>query len=502
MVRGVAKRFGGALALDGVSLTVLPGEIHGLLGENGSGKSTLIKILSGFHASDAGEMEVNGEPVDLPLSSGQFRDLGFSFVHQDLGLVPELSVVENLFVDDVVARRGLYISWRAERLRAREVFERYQLRLDPAAPVESLSETERALLAIVRAVETSRRQASEQGRRCLLVLDEPTVFLPQAGKDQLYGMLRKIVADRAASVVFVSHDLDEIREITDRVTVFRDGRVAGTVETRDASVRDLVSLIVGRELDLLERPEPTDSQAVRYRVKDVASDAVTGVSFEIRQGEVLGLTGLMGSGFADIPYLLFGARSVDSGTLETPDGSFELKSMSPERALKAGIALVPADRQRFGCVPTLPVGDNVTLPTLSRFKRAYGISRREMHESAQQLVAEFDVRPAEPRALFESLSGGNQQKALMAKWLQTSPGLTLLHEPTQGVDVGARAQIFELLRSAAQGGAAVVCASSDYEQLAAICDRVLIFARGRIVAELAAQDISKDRIAHQVYSSG
>jgi ribose transport system ATP-binding protein len=500
-VRDVAKRFGGARALDGVSLSVLPGEIHGLLGENGSGKSTLIKILSGFHAPDAGELEVNGERVDLPLSTGQFRDLGFSFVHQDLGLVPELSVVENLFVDDVVARRGFFISWTAERRRARQVFERYALDLDPTATVESLSATERALLAIVRAVESSRRQASEQSRPCLLVLDEPTVFLPQTGKEQLYGMLRTIVADGAAAVIFVSHDLDEIRDITDRVTVFRDGRVAGTTETRNASVRDLVSLIVGRELELLARPEPTGSHAVAYRVQDVTADGIDGVSFDVGHGEVLGLTGLMGSGFSELLYMLFGARGSVTGTLQTPDGALELRSMSPVRALRAGVALVPADRQRFGCVPSLPVADNVTLPTLSRFKRTYGLSRRDMHESARQVVADYDVRPAEPKAMFESLSGGNQQKALLGKWLQTEPGLTLLHEPTQGVDVGARAQIFEMLRSAAQGGAAIVCASSDYEQLAAICDRVLIFSRGRIVAELPAAHITKERIAQHVYSS-
>lgn len=503
-MRNVTKSFGAARALDGVALTVLPGEIHGLLGENGSGKSTLIKILSGFHAPEpGGELEVNGRRVDLPLASGQFRAVGFSFVHQDLGLVPELSVVENLFVDDIVARHGAYISWKAERRRAARIFEQYGLQLDPAMQVERLSEADRALLAIVRAIVASRRQASEHGDRCLLVLDEPTVFLPQAGKEQLFATLRSIVANGAAAAILVSHDLDEVREVTDRVTVLRDGKVAGVVKTRDASVPELVSLIVGRELDLLERHQPpTVPRDDEYHVRDLTAAGVDDVNFDIRRGEILGLTGLMGSGFEEIPYLLFGARKALAGTLETPERRLALKSMSPQRALQAHIALVPADRQQFGCVGSLSVGENITLPTLDSFRRVYGLSRKAMDERVRGLVEAFDVRPPEPRGLYQSLSGGNQQKAMMAKWLSTNPRLMLLHEPTQGVDIGARAQIFGMLRAAVDDGAAMVCASSDYEQLMAICDRVLIFSRRRTVAELVGLDATKERIAHAVYSSG
>src|SRR5579863_6195723 len=228
-LRNISKTFGGAKALDGVDLTILPGEVHGLLGENGSGKSTLIKILNGFHAPDpGGTLEVGGKPVALPLVPGQFRDLGLSFVHQDLGLVPELSVLENLRVSELIAQHGAWISWREERRRARSTFARYNFALDPSAPVSELTATERALLAIVRAVEGIRSAQEQHGTdHGLLVLDEPTVFLPREGVEQLFRIIREIVGSGFASVLFVSHDLDEVREVTDRVTVLRDGHLQG-----------------------------------------------------------------------------------------------------------------------------------------------------------------------------------------------------------------------------------------------------------------------------------
>lgn len=501
-IRDVTKTFGGTLALDHVSLDIFPGEIHGLLGENGSGKSTLIKLLGGVHAPDPGStLEVNGENVDLPLTPGQFRELGFSFVHQDLGLVHDLSVVENLFVDEVVARRGLFISWKAQRRRAAEMLSRYDLEVDPRSTVGALSETQRALVAIVRAIEATRSRSSEHVGPALLVLDEPTVFLPQAGKEQLFRILRTVVSNGDASVLFVSHDLDEVREITDRVTVLRDGRVAGTVVTKNSSVPELVSLIVGRDLDLLERhPGSGRRDRVDYRIRALSAPGLSDIGFDVRRGEIIGLTGLLGSGFEDVPYLLFGARHAADGTLETPEKAYSLPSMTPQRALRAGIALIPADRQRLGCVASLTVAENITLTTLPAFKRPYGLDRRAMSQSASTLVSQFDVRPSDPKALYGSLSGGNQQKAMLAKWLQTKPGLTLLHEPTQGVDIGARSQIFSMLRTAADDGGTVICASADYEQLAAICDRVLLFARRRIVGEIEGA-VSKHDIAEKVYSS-
>lgn len=492
-VRGLSKSFGGVRALDDVSLTVVPGEVHGLLGENGSGKSTLIKVLAGYHLPDEAEILVNGQQCKPPLVPAQ---LGLSFVHQDLGLIRELTVLENLQMVHFARSRSWRINWRTERRQAREVFARYDMSLDPDALVDRISETDRALLAIVRATEGIRAV----GRRGLLVLDEPTVFLPREGVERLFSIVREVAA-RDASVLFVSHDLDEVREIADRVTVLRDGRNHGTVVTKEASEGELVEMIIGRRLAQLEleRADPAD-QATAVRVEGLRGSKVADLSFHVRKGEVLGITGLMGSGFDEVPYLLFGARPCEGGELKMEDASYRLGAMTPERALAAGIALVPADRQRDGSVGSLPVGENVMLQVLGRYQ-PLRLQRRRLRRTAAGLLDEYDVRPSDPALTYQSLSGGNQQKALLAKWMQTTPKLVLLHEPTQGVDVGAREQIFRMLSAAAEAGTSFVCSSSDYEQLAAVCDRVLVIGNGRVVRELTGPEVGKDRIAEQVYNS-
>jgi ribose transport system ATP-binding protein len=501
--RGLSKSFGGSRALDDVSLTVLPGEVHGLLGENGSGKSTLIKILAGYHAPDAGELEVNGQSVKLPLHPGQFRELGMSFVHQELGLIHSVSVVENLLVGELAASKQRWqIRWSRERGRARATFARYGVPIDPRAKVGDLSPVARALLAIVRAVEGMRAGvADEHSAGGLLILDEPTVFLPKTGTDQLFALIREIVAT-GSSVLFVSHDLDEVRQITDRVTVLRDGRVVDTVVTSDVSEGRLVEMIIGRKLDVLaaEHHDLT-TKKVGASVQGLVGGSLRDLSLELHQGEVLGLTGLVGSGFEDVPYLLFGAWRSHGGRLSVDSVNFDMTRMTPAKAHAAGMALLPADRQRHGSVGSLSVADNVTMQTLDEYFTLMRLERRRMLKDSRVLGHEFDLRPNEPRMLYSELSGGNQQKALLAKWLQGRPALLLLHEPTQGVDVGARQQIFAMIRNAALTGTAVVCASADYEQLAAICDRVLIFARGRIVQQLVGGQVTKDRITEQCYNS-
>jgi ribose transport system ATP-binding protein len=499
-LRSLSKSFGGTQALRNVDLTILPGEVHGLLGENGSGKSTLVKILVGFHEPDEGELLIDGEPVGLPLAPGQFRALGMSFVHQDLGLVESLSVLENLRVAELASSRSrMGISWRRERKRARETFERYGVRIDPGAMVARLKPVERALLAIVRALEEIRAV----GRRGLLVLDEPTVFLPKEGAELLFALVRD-AATAGASVLFVSHDLDEVREITDRVTVLRDGALVGTVRTSETSARTFVEMIVGRQLatlvdvrhaDLTERP-------VGVSVEGVTGASVRDVSFQIHTGEIVGLTGLLGSGFEEVPYLLYGARRPTAGRLVLDGNGIDLLGMHPTRAIGSGLALIPADRKTSGSVGSLPVLDNLALSVLVRYFNGVALERRRMRRDTRALMRAFDVRPSDPALPYGLLSGGNQQKALLAKWFQTDPRLLLLDEPTQGVDVGARQQIFSLLRTTVEErGTYVLCASSDYEQLAVLCDRVLVFGRGRIWRELVGEDVSKERMIEQCYAA-
>jgi ribose transport system ATP-binding protein len=499
-IRHLSKTFGGEHALLDVDLVIEPGEVHGLLGENGSGKSTLIKILSGYYAPEVGaEIRVSGQSVRLPLAPGGFRRLGMSFVHQDLGLIDAISVLENLWIGELGTSRAMKVPWRRLRRRTSEALERFGVALDPDALVADLKPTDRALLALVRAAEETRTHSAGGGNGGgLLVLDEPTVFLPRDGVLRLFALVRGIVAS-GASVLFVSHDLDEVREVTDRVTVLRNGRVQGTVVTAGATVADLVELIIGRRLaDSVRNEERTELAAVAVSVRDLRGRSVRGVTFDCNRGEIVGLTGLPGSGFDEVLYLLFGASTGASGAVVIDGRSHDLAGMTPHRAMDVGIGLLPADRRRDGSVGALSVGDNMMLHVLDQHRVPVGLGRR-INMVARGLLRQFDVRPPEPSATIHSLSGGNQQKALLAKWLQVRPRMLLMHEPTQGVDVGARGQIIEFLRAAVNAGTAVVCASSDYEQLTKLCDRVLIMSRGRVTGELAGPAVTKDRITEKVY---
>jgi ribose transport system ATP-binding protein len=302
-------------------------------------------------------------------------------------------------------------------------------------------------------------------------------------------------------VLLVSHDLDEIRALTDRATVLRDGRVVGTVDSASATKARLVSMIVGHDLEELVRRDDAavDRRPVALAVRGLRSEfkPVDDVTFELHAGEVLGLTGLAGSGFHEVPYLLYGAWPATTGTLRVGDAEHDLAGFTPAKAMQAQMALIPADRQRDGSIGALSVADNVTMPVLDGYFHGLRLHDRALRRDAATLLREYDVRPARPELQYHSLSGGNQQKVLLAKWLQTEPRILLLHEPTQGVDVGARLQIFETIRRVAANGTAVLCASSDHEQLEKVCDRVLILGAGRVARELTATDITKARIAEQ-----
>ncbi len=498
-ITNLSKRFGGALALDRVALSVRRGEVHGLLGSNGSGKSTLIKVLAGFHTPEPGaEVRLYGRLAPLPIPGQRVRELGLAFVHQHLGLIPSLSVTENLRIGDLATRPNWRIDWRAEHGAAAKVFARYDLDLDPRAEVGRLSPVQQALLAIVRAVEDLRGASSEPG---VLVLDEPTPFLPRAGVDQLFRLVRAAVTD-GASVIFVSHDVDEVREITDRATILRDGKLIDTVETAATSHDGFVERIIGRSMDSyggagkrLADPAP------HVTVENLSGQGIGPVSLALAKGEILGLTGLIGSGYDTVPALIYGARKAEAGRLRIGARGLPLAAMEPPEALARGIVYLPADRLGAAGVGSLPVSDNVGLPVLTRLKRAMGLFDTDIARHAASLGAGAGVKPNIPTLPLSALSGGNAQKALLAKWLQVEPQLMLLDEPTQGVDVGARQDIWDALDRAAAGGTSILIGSTDYEQLAQLCHRVLVFARGRVVQELTGAELTKDRIAEACFRS-
>ena len=494
-LRRLSKAFGGQMALREVDFTVLPGEVHGLLGQNGSGKSTLIKILAGFHEPDPGaELRIAGRVVPLPAPPGAFRALGFSFVHQNLALAPTLTVLENLMLTRLALSRSLRINWRAERAAARATLASYKLDIDAARNSRGFPRwSARSLPSFA----PSRRWVTSAG---CLVLDEPTPFLPRRDVERLFRMMRQVAANRAA-VVFVSHDIDEVMEITDRATVLRDGQVAGTLETAKAGRDAFVHMIVGRSLEAAAlRPAPAVARPA-VAARDVSGGQVDKLTIELRPGEVVGLTGLLGSGYEQVPYLLYGAMRARAGALELPAGRHELATFSPAAALRAGVVLIPGDRPVAGGVGALPVVDNVTLPALAGQFRPWLLRRREMLRAAEELGVAFGVAPNRPALNLSTLSGGNQQKVILAKWLQLQPALVLLDEPTQGVDVGARQTVFRAIRDAAAAGACVLCASSDADQLAELCDRVLIMARGRVSAEIAPPSLNKHAIIANCYGA-
>jgi ribose transport system ATP-binding protein len=528
----LSKTFGATRALNKVSLDVSAGEIHGLVGQNGSGKSTLIKVLAGYYEPDAGSrLSIDGASVRLPLRPGDYSQFGISFVHQDLALIPSLTVLENLRVSELCLKPRWYISWKEEIRAAKELLEEFALDLDPLTKIEEVDIGSRALLAILRAMNGMRKgqiglranptsskmeKAAASGNsypnnspnpieakegRGLLVLDEPTPFLARTDVERLFSLARRIKA-QGASVLFVSHDLDEVLNLTDRVTVIRDGAVVGTFDSNEVTKSDLIEQIIGHPL-LIGSGDDSGKQNFKsatpaVTVTGLTGEYVHGISFEIREGEIVGMSGLLGSGFTDVPYLLFGAKRAVAGSLSMRETAYSLTDISPSEAVENGIALIPVDRRGDGLVEELSVVENISLPILQHFG-PWCIQHANLRKTAENLVREFDVRPGDAENRVGNLSGGNQQKVLLAKWLQTKPKLILLDEPTQGVDVGAREQIYQILKKQAATGTMILCASSDYEELATLCSRVLIFGHGRIVEELVGTQLTKDVIAQRCH---
>jgi len=498
-VAGLNKTFGPVQVLTDVELTVLAGEVHGLAGQNGSGKSTLIKILTGIYTPDAGpRYHVDGQAMHLPVRWPEVHAAGISVVHQDLGLLDQLTVAENVCVGGFPTARLLGRIDRAERDRLTErTLARLGVDLEPSTLVATLSAAERAEVAIARAL---RDHAAGSG---LIILDESTRALAGADLRRIHDLLRRVTADGSAAVM-ISHNLVELMEVTDRLTILRDGRLAGAgLATTELSEEEIARRMLGGTLEATNArsahrgaaPEPT------VTVTGLAGKHITDVSFSLAAGEVLGITGLPGNGYEHIPYLLTGAEPATAGTVSTggPNGkTVELARAGVRGCLRAGIVLVPERRDRDGLAFEINVRDNISLPQLRRRGRPWFVARGWQREGAESAVDELDIKPPTPTMLVKQLSGGNQQKVLLAKWLTTGPTLLVLHEPTQAVDVGARADILHALRRAATGGMAVILVSSEPEDLAATCDRVLIYRAGSGVHEVASN--TPDDLIEQIYA--
>jgi ribose transport system ATP-binding protein len=491
-IEGLSKSFGGTRALTDVELDVRVDEIHALVGQNGSGKSTLIKVLAGFHEPDAGfSAWFEDEPINLGKGRDDEHDR-LRFVHQDLGHVLELNVIDNL------ALRGSYVRgrfgrvrWREQERSAQALLDRFSVRMDLHRPLAEATPVERVIVAIVAALQ------GWEGGRGVLVLDEPSAVLPPSQVSQLFDVIAE-VRRTGASVLYVSHRMNEIFELADRVTVLRGGHVVCTTEVQCVTPRELATLMVGEDVDPdyhANVSAPRHAPAV-LEARDIRTRYLNGVSFKLHRGEVLGLAGLAGSGSEELPYALAGALTEASGYIRlAADGNTWL---SLSRSHLVGIPLVPADRGQQGIIAELSVGENLTLSVLDRLRKGPALDHTRESALIDQWLQRLQVRTAGPDVPISTLSGGNQQKIVMARCLALEPSVLLLCEPTAGVDVATRIALYDLITTQAQRGLGVVVSSSDVGDLAAICTRVLVFQRGTITHELNGDEISQASLHHAI----
>jgi ribose transport system ATP-binding protein len=473
-VIGVSKSFGGTRALDDVSLQVRRGEIVALLGENGAGKSTLIKILASVHAADAGAIRWQGQAVTEHL-----RRLPIAFIHQDLGLIEWMTVAENICLALGYPRRFGIVDWCAARRRAARALEQLGADIDPDVRVQSLSRTEKSLVAISRALAEDVE---------LLVLDEPTASLPADEVQRLFAALRRLRA-RGVAMIYVSHRLDEVFDVTDRMVVLRDGRVVGDRVVAETTPAEAIRLIVGREPSAVFRRPVEGHGKVRLTLEGLAIDWVGPIDCAVHAGELVGLVGLRGAGQEVVGRALFGLEQPTAGRILL-DG-VPIAPATPQAAMAAGINLVWGDRTAGSIVPVLSVRENmfVNKAAAGLAPLTYVSPARETRD-ALDLGARVGLRPNDPAMPVEALSGGNQQKVVVGRWLHLRGKLYIFEDPTAGVDVGAKAEIYRLFDVALQAGAAILIVSTDFEEIANVCHRALVFDRGRVVAELSAAELS------------
>jgi ribose transport system ATP-binding protein len=484
IVTNLSKTFPGTKALREVDFEVRAGEIHALVGQNGSGKSTLIKILAGFHQPDSGAAGcVNGADFTLGDAAEAHR-AGLRFVHQDLGLVESLDCVDNLALGFGYATSAGRIKWRAQRAKARLALGSLGDNVDIRKPVARLTPFEKTALAIVRAVQN-------EGVISLLVLDEPTATMPKPQVERLFGLIRR-VASQGTAVLLVSHHLEEVFTVADRVTVLRDGRNTGTREVAGLTSSELVQLMTGGVIEEIDHTAEVHPGEVVITAQGLCGRALAGFDLELHRGEVLGIAGLEGSGREEICEMVFGSRP-RTGTV-----AMQGKLLPPERpdlSIGRGLAMVPANRHVDGLIMTQSVRENLTLVDVSPFWRRGRLSRRTERRTVKDWISKLSIRTNSMETVVEALSGGNQQKVVMGKWLRLSPTVLLLDEPTQGVDVGAQVELHRLIRSAAEGGSAVLVCSSDENELARVCDRVQVLCDGVVETELRGGQITAARIA-------
>jgi ribose transport system ATP-binding protein len=480
-IRDLSKGYVGVQALDGVGLDVLPGEVHALVGENGAGKSTLLKILSGAVHPDEGSILLDGQRLDR-LTPHSARDAGISLIHQELALVPQLDAIANIFIGRQL-RSGPRLDRTEMRRRTQEVLERLGFDVDLRLPVSRLSIAQRQGVEIARALLDNTR---------VLALDEPTSSITNQERDRLFAAIRRL-RDEGVGIIYVSHRMEELFEIADRATVLRDGQLVGCVDMATTTAQELVRMMVGRDLgDQATQPtRPRGAEALRVESVS-AGPLVRDVSFTAYHGQVLGIAGLVGAGRTELLRAIFGAEPIRSGRVVV--NGHELSGGSPAEAIGQGLGLLPEDRKDEALVLGMPVSANITIARSRKFSRAGFLRKGRRRREVTRLVSELGIRPPQPERPVGQLSGGNQQKVIIARWLCAGSRVLLFDEPTRGIDVGAKADIYRLMDQHVRAGGAIVMVSSDLPEVLQVSDRVLVMRQGQIVHELDRDTASEELI--------
>jgi monosaccharide-transporting ATPase len=490
-IRGLTKSFPGVKALQGVDFTVRRGEVHALMGENGAGKSTLIKVLTGVYPRDSGSVRLDGEEIhaDSPKAS---EALGISTVYQEVNLIPHLSVAENICLGRQPTRFGM-IHWRAINRRAEAALARVDVKLDVSQPLSSYSIAVQQMIAIARALDISGK---------LLVLDEPTSSLDEKEVEELFKVIRKL-RDEGLGIVIVTHFMDQVYAISDRITVLRDGQLVGEYETAKLPRTELVSRMIGKELSqvpTIQHDDADDSQPKRETLLELKNygraGSVTGMNLTVGKGEVVGLAGLLGSGRTETARLIFGIDKPQTGEMFL-DGK-RTQFGSPRQAIRAGFAFTPENRKTDGIIPHLSIRENIILALQARQGALKTLSRKEQEELADKYIKLIGISTPGAEQLVMNLSGGNQQKVLLARWLATQPRLLILDEPTRGIDVGAKAEILKLVQSLREQGMSILFISSELEEVARDSQRVVVLRDRTKVGELAGKQVTEENIMRTI----
>jgi ribose transport system ATP-binding protein len=489
-VLGCTKRFPGVVALDGVSLAIAPGECHAICGENGAGKSTLMKILAGVIAEYEGELRVRGRKVRFA-GTRDAEGAGISIIHQELNLVEQLPAAANIFLGREIRDRWGLVDDSAMHAAAGELLAELECEVAPAALAGSLRVGDQQLIEIAKALSL---------RSEILIMDEPTSALTKAEVDRLYRVIARL-RHRGVTILYISHKMDEIFRLADRVTVLRDGRLVATRDRDKTNAREVTHLMVGREIEAVDFGKARQPGDVVLSVQNLSLPwpgharrwRLRNIGFQLRRGEILGIAGLMGAGRTELLECLFGASG------EAPQGTIALEGANvrfrhPAEARGAGIALVSEDRKRFGLFAQMNVAENLSMCTLERCQRWGLVDRRQEYGVARKMADQLAVKSAGLSAPVTSLSGGNQQKTIIGRWLLTTPRVLLLDDPTRGVDVGAKAELYRLMDQLARGGLAIILTSSELPELLTVCDRILVLREGRLTGEFARHEATEQKI--------